>query len=419
MGVNMRRIPLGERLSAAASLIVRGAVPAGRFGPLVSASDWNGRFTEAQEIHVDETTALNTTSVYACVTLLADTLAQLPFTVGQKVGDTRVTLPDHPVARLLSSQVNDYCNRRDFIRTVEGQRQRGGNGLAHVERDASGSPVGLWPLQSASIKRDENGAVVYETSEGGERIAIPAANVVHVKGFSTDGGMSGLSPVAVMRRAIQSSVQMDNYAHDFFRNESKSGGFILHPGRLSEAAKDNIVSSIKRQSDGKSPAGVVETSRRSHHNIKVLEEGAKWVATTIAPEEAQFLGSREFQLSEIARGYRVPLVLLQSQQGSTVWGTGIESLMIGFAQFTISPLADSWSEALSAKLLTDEERAAGLYIRMDIRGLLRGDQAGRAAYYASGIQHGWLLPNEARAREDLNPIDGGDEPLRSRAPSTP
>lgn len=409
----MRRLPLSERVSAAASVLMTGAVP-GRFGPLTPASEWNRLLSEAaSDIHVDDVTALNMSAVYACVTTITDAVRGLPISVHQRDGDTRLSLPDHPVSKLFAGLVNDYGGRRNFVGAVEGDRQRGGNGLGQIQRDSNGTPVGLWRVSGASVKRNDAGALVYETSEGGERVTIPASDMLHVKAFSVDGGVTGISPIGCAARAISAGQQMERYGLDFFKNESKSGGFILHPGKLSETAKDNIVGSIKRQGDGKSPAGVVETSRRSHHNIKVLEEGAKWISTTIAPEEAQFLGSREFALSEIARFYRVPLVLLQSQQGSTVWGTGINSLLVAFTQLTITPLAESWSEELTLKLLTEEERAAGLYVMVDVRGLLRGDPTGRAAYYASGIQNGWLTPNDVRKLEDMNPIEEGDAPPAS------
>jgi phage portal protein BeeE len=63
----------------------------------------------------------------------------------------------------------------------------------------------------------------------------------------------------------------------------------------------------------------------------------KFIPVTIPPEDAQFLGSRAFQTAEIARIFDVPLILLQSHEKTTSWGTGIEQLMIGFVQQTIAP----------------------------------------------------------------------------------
>lgn len=407
-----RTLPWGARLRAAASIITMGAVSTGRYGPLVNASHWSRDLSDVVgDLYVDEHVALNVSAVWACSSLLADTLSQLPAGVFKKEGEKRTPLPDHPASRLLSGAVNDAMGRRGFVKVIELHRQLGGNGFAQVERDG-GKPVGLWPLRSATPKRRENGTFYYEATAGGERIELAASDVVHIRGLSNDG-VTGMSPIAAARSAIGVAMHAEKFGSDFFRNEAKSGGFLLHPGKLSQKAKDNVVDSLTGED------GELATSRKRSHRLRVLEEGMKFIPTSIAPEEAQFLATRQFQVEEIARWYRVPLVLIQSVEKTSSWGAGVEQLMIAFSQFTVSPLAQSWEEELSLKLLTDEERAQGIYIRLDLRGLLRGDMAARSAFYASGIQHQWLTPNEVRAREELDPLEGGDVAVDRPPPASP
>ncbi|MEZ6028352.1 MAG: phage portal protein [Hyphomonadaceae bacterium] len=392
----------GARLRAAASVLLTGAVPGGRYGPNVPASEWNNRFTSFDDVHVDERTALNVSAVYACASLIADTMSQLPIGVFKRDGDTRETVPEHPVNRMLSGAVNDYQGRRALVRVAEAHRQLRGNAYLQVERDSTGAPVGLWPLGNATPKRREDGKLVYEVGSGDARQELPPADVVHVRGLSTSSnGLVGISPVAAAENAIRLGIYAEKFGSEFYKNESVTGGYILHPGKLTDVAKRNIREAVENQR--KNDAGDKES-----HRLKIFEEGMKFVPTTIPPEQSQFLGSRAFQLEEIARWYRVPLVLIQSVEKTTSWGTGVEQLLIAFSSFTISPLAMSWEEELTLKLLTQEEREQGLYCRLDVRGLMRGDSASRAAYYASGIQNRWLLPNEVRAREELDPLPGGD-----------
>jgi HK97 family phage portal protein len=408
---NRRRLSFGERVGMAASLVLRGAVPAGRFGPLVSAADWNGRFKPLDDVHVDEVTAANLSGVWACVTLLADTMSLLPVGVFQRQGPSRKALPDHPVNKLLAGSVNDYQGRRAFMKCIERARQLKGNGLAQVERDASGAPVGLWPLCGATLKR-ENGKLFYEVMTGGERSQLAAGDVIHIKGSMTDeSGMVGISPITAARNALDLTIAAERFGRDFFKNDMKAGGFFTMSGRVTDTVKRNFADSVDKQKQGE--------RGREGHRIVVLEENTKFVPTTIAPEEAQFLSTREFQLEELARFWRIPLVLLQSMTKSTSWGTGVEQLMIGFASYTLAPLAASLEEELSLKLLSDEERSSGVFVRVSVDGIARGDATSRAGFYASGIQNGWLLPNEARAREDLNPIEGGDAPPPPRGAAPP
>jgi hypothetical protein len=104
------------------------------------------------------------------------------------------------------------------------------------------------------------------------------------------------------------------------------------------------------------------------------------------------------------------------------WGSGIEQLMIGFIQFTMVPWVRIWEQEIARKLLTEAERKAGFYVKFNTNALLRGDMAARQAFYAGGIQNGWLMPNEVREKEDMEPLPGLDRPApppRTPAPSPP
>lgn len=390
-----------------------GAVsPGGRFGPLVRAADWNTRSAGDDAGYVDEYTALNLSGVWACVSLLADTVSSLPVGVFRREGERRLPEDGHAINRLLTGAVNDYQGRRAAFKVVEARRQLSGNGYFQIERDGSGVPVGLWPLTNASPRRREDGTLIYDVGTGEGRQELAPADVLHLKGLSTTSGLIGESPIAAARNALSLNIHAEKFGRDFFRNEARSGGFLMHPGKLTDDAKRKVRQSLKDQARAGDVGAPITEVGNSHHDIRVLEEGMRFVATTIAPEEAQFLSTRQFQLEEMARFYRVPLVLLQSTEKTTSWGTGVEQLLIAFSQFTIGPLALSWEDELSLKLLTPQEREQGLYVRMDLRALMRGDSASRAAFYQSGIQNQWLTPNEVRAREELDPLPDGDEPVR-------
>lgn len=394
-----RRLPWGQRLRAAASLITSGAVSAARYGPLLSSSEWSNRLAATDDPHVSPDASLAVSAVWACSSLLADTLAQLPVGVFQREGDERKPLPDHPVSPLLNGPVNDAMGRRGLWKATEFARQLRGNGYCQVERDSNGAVVGLWPLRADAThpKRSDNGALSYQTSVGAQSIEIAPADVIHIRGLSHDG-LVGVSPITAARHAITLAMHAERFGAKYFKNDARSGGFIIQP------AVTNVRGARQQQQSLVSEQGGPERS----HMPKILDPGVKFIPTTVSPEDSQFLGSRGFQIEEIARWFRVPLVLIGHVEKTTSWGTGVEQLMIGFASWTVTPLAQSWEEELSLKLLTQKERDAGIYIRLDLRGLLRGDMAARAAFYGSAIDHGWMTPNEVRSREELNPLPDGD-----------
>lgn len=399
-----RRLALGERVSAATSLILSGVVP-GRFGPLVPASEWNNRFN-FDDFQFDEVTATNVSGVYSCASLLADTVSLLPAMVMQRSGDTRKALPDHSVSILLNGSVNDYQGRHALVKTAETQRQLTGNGYIQIERNTVGNPVGLWPILSAAPRRNPDGTLVYTATAGGQSVELSPNDVIHIRGLSTmDGGLTGISPVRAARSAVGLAVAMERFAADFFKNDAQTGGIIFVPGNMKPGKAGEVAASITDQRKG-------EAGRSESHKIKVFAGAEKFVQTSVNAEESQLTATRQYQLEEICRWYRVPLVLVQSVEKTTSWGSGVEQLMIGFAQWTIAPLAASLEDELTRKLLTDEERAAGMYVHVDLRGIMKGDQSSRALFYQSAIQNSWMTPNEVRGLEQLNPIEGGDALLR-------
>jgi HK97 family phage portal protein len=205
------------------------------------------------------------------------------------------------------------------------------------------------------------------------------------------------------REAVGLGLAMERFGAKFFANDTKSGGFIQYPGRLGPQAQQNLQESLDEQG-GLSNA----------HRVKVLEEGAKFVQTTIPPEDAQFLGSREFQIAEIARIYNVPLWMIQSHEKTTSWGSGIEQMGLGFVRYTLQPWLVRWEQEANRKLFTRQEREAGYFVKFNVSALERGDTSARINYYASGIQNGWLNRNEARAKEEMNEEDGLGEFLEPR-----
>lgn len=373
-------------------------------------------------VQVSEWTALQLPVVYAAVGIIADTLAQLPLNLLRKTAKGSEVADDLPLYQVLHDQPNEHMSSFVWRNTTQHHVLLWGNGYAEIEQNNAGEAVGLWPLlpDRTRPRKNDAGDLLFRTSIDGVQYELPADRVLHIPAMGFDGYI-GYSPVSLARQAIGLGLAMEEFGAKFFANDAKSGGFLLHPGRLSTQAQANLGAGDKEK-DG-SPRGALERQGglENAHRVKVLEEGMKFVPTTIPPEDAQFLGSREMQIAEIARLYRVPLILLNSHEKSTSWGSGIEQLMIGFVVWTIQPWLVRWEQELNRKLFTEAQREAGYFVKFNHNALLRGDMAARSQFYESGIRSRWLLPNEVREKEDLNRIEGGDEPppLQGVAPQPP
>jgi len=398
-------VRLQQRFSTAMRAIFGGIQSAG------SEDGWLVRMIgggkTAAGVHVSEWTAMHSAPVWAAVSLISDCIAMLPVEVIERSGDRRTKLTDHPVHAVLNGTSNPEMGATTTIGTMQMHALTWGNTYGEIERTGRGQVSAIWPLLPETtrpvVERTANGRrLVYRANVDRDRFDLPPENVVHVFGYSHDG-INGISPIVAQRNAIGLALAMEEFGAKFFANDAKSGGFLMHPGKLNDKARENIRGSFGQEGD----QGGLDNA----HKVKILEEGMKFVPTSISPEDSQFLGSREFQLAEAARIFRVPLVLLQSLQGSTVWGTGVEQLMIGFVRWTLGPWLKRWETELTRKLLTPAERARGLTIKFNVNALMRGDSAARAAFYKAGIVDGWLTRNEVREKEDMNPLPGLDEPL--------
>lgn len=354
----------------------------------------------AAGISVDESTALNLSSVFCAVRVISESLAQLPFRVYEDSNGDKIRRPDHPLDRILHRQANDETCAYNFRETVTSNALLWGNGYAEIERNRLGEPVALWPLNPNLVtpKRDDNGKIVYEVQSGNgiDAVIMPARDVFHLKGLSFDG-LVGYSPIALARESLSLSMALEKFGASFFGNGATLGGVLETPNSLSDKAYDRL----KETWDA-------FTGVRNSHKTRILEEGLKYTKTSVPPEDAQFLASRQFQVTEIARWFRVPPHKLYELSHATF--SNIEHQSKEFIDDTLSPWAERWEQESEMKLLLPAERGS-LYTKMDFRRLLRGDAAARSSYYKTRFEIGSLSINEIRRLEDENSI-GADGDLR-------
>ncbi len=370
---------------------------------------WIGGGKSDAGVDVNHYSAVTLPAVYACINRISNPFAYFPLSIRQKnpSGSGSSPVTEHPMAQRIGLRPNDFMSSRTLRKTSQAHALMWGNAYQEIERNGRGEAIGLWPLlPNATAPVRDGDALKYRTTIDGRQFKLDQADVLHVMDLSRDGYV-GLSQVALFRQAIGMGLAMEKFGAKFFGNDAKSGGFLMHPGRLSANAQGNLSRGGKpgEKVAADNPGARLQDQGGldNAHRVKVLEEGMKFVQTMIPPEDAQFLGSREFQIAEIARIYDVPLVLLQSHEKSTSWGTGVEQLMIGFVQQTIGPWVDAWEQEMNWKLFTAAEREQGLYVHFNIKALLRGDMAARAAFYKGMFELGMTV-NQVLGLEDMDGI---------------
>lgn len=379
------------------------------FGDLLSVLNLGQR--SAAGVSVSEDGALTSTAVWACVKVLAESIAQLPLLTYRRVdngGKTRAT--DHPVYGLLKDAPNPELTSFEFRSTIAAHVATWGNGFAEIVWGKRGYPEALWPLLPGKMENIErrNGTLfyTYRLPDNSTKI-LAGQQVLHVRGLSGNG-LWGYSPVRQAMQAVGLSLALEEYGARFFGNGARPGGVLSHPGRLSDEAQKRLKASFNEAHEGLA----------NSHRLKILEEGMSYTAIGIPPEEAQFLQARQFQIAEIARIYRVPLHMVGDLSRST--NNNIEHQSLEFVQYTLMPWLTNFEQAYQRDLLSPRDRMS-LDIEHLVDGLLRGDNKSRNEALAIQRQNGVITVNEWRAIENMNPVEGGDtriEPLNMAAVGT-
>jgi HK97 family phage portal protein len=271
-----------------------------------------------------------------------------------------------------------------------------GNAYAEVVRDGAGRVRELWPLRPDRTfpVRNSRNQLVYETSlENDKPRRLAAYRVLHIRGLSFDG-LVGYSVISLGREALGMAMAGEEYGGRFFANDSRPGGYLEHPGNLSEEAQDRLRTQFETAHRGLGNA----------HRLAVLEEGMKWQQVGIPPKDAQFLEFRKFQTSEILRLFRMQPHKVGELDRAT-WGN-IEHQAIEHVTDTIMPWLVRWEKAIQRTLLTESERQ-NYFVEYLVDGLLRGDYKTRQEGLAIQRQNGVINADEWRGLENMNPIEDG------------
>ncbi|WP_449461007.1 phage portal protein [Streptococcus suis] len=346
---------------------------------------------------VNEKTAMTMSAVYSCVRILSETLASLPLHIYEisETGTTKALL--HPLYKVLHDEPNPEMTSFIFRETLMTHLLLWGNAYAQIIRNGKGEVIGLYPLMPDKMKvdRDEDKEIIYYyQSTDGVKVSLSSQDVLHIPGLGFDG-LVGYSPIAMAKNAIGMAIATEEYGSKFFANGATPSGILEHPGTV------------------KNPQAVRESwsrgfSGNNSHKVAVLEEGMKYTPISIAPNEAQFLETRKFQINEIARIFRVPPHMVGDLEKSSF--SNIEQQSLEFVKYTLDPWVSRWEQAMVRRLLASLEK--GKYtIKFNVDGLLRGDYESRMNGYATARQNGWMSANDIRELENLDKIpakQGGD-----------
>ena len=350
------------------------------------------------ETSVNEKSVMGISAAFACIGLIAETVAQLPIKVKKRSGDKVEDFYEHPLYHLLVERPNEWQTSQEFREMLTQHLCLHGNAYALIVKDRTGYPRELLPIEPGcvTVQQDSEWNVKYTVSVNNINKELTQKDIFHIK-YRTINGYEGISPISWEKNTFESTLANISHGARYFKNGARPGGIITLPGNLGEKAYNALRDTWDNDFTG-------DNAWRT----AILQNGMDYKPMTMSNTDAQYIETRQLGVEEIARIYRVPLHMIQSTEKTTSWGSGIEQLGIGFVQTCLLPWIKRWESCISKFLIPDADKT-NIYAKFSVDGLMRGDTKSRYESYGLGIQNGFLSPNEARAFEDLNAREGGDE----------
>ena len=353
---------------------------------------------------VTEQSSMQIAAVYACVRILAESVAGLPLHLYRYRGGRKEKAFDNPMYKLLHDEPNPEMSSYTFRETMMAHLLLSGNAYAQKIRNGKGELIALYPLMPnrMTVYRNERGQIEYlyarseeDAKAGNSTIRLSADSVFHIPGLGFNG-LVGFSPIDMAKNAVGAAMAVEEYGAKFFANGAAPSGVLEHPGTLKDPEK-------LRQTWNAAFGGSANANKTA-----VLEEGMKYHPISISPEQAQFLETRKFQLNEIARIFRIPPHMIGDLEKSSF--SNIEQQSLEFVMYTLNSWLTRWEQAMHRSLLVGSEKEEYFW-KFNVDGLLRGDYKSRMEGYAIGRQNGWMSANDIHRLEDMDLIpaeDGGD-----------
>lgn len=355
--------------------------------------EWFGTSSSGKVVTADK--AIQLSAVWACVRLLSESISTLPLKIYVRQPDgSRKAATDHPAYSILCRRPNSEMTPSRFMLMVVASICLRGN--AFIEKKfIANRLVSLVPLlpQNMVVKRLTTGALEYKYTENGKERVIPVKNIMHIRGFGLDG-VCGMMPMKTGRDVIGSAMAVEESAAKIFEQGLQSSGFLSSENALNDDQRERLRAYM-----------AAFTGSKNAGKIMVLEGGLKYQGVTMNPEDAQMLESRAFSIEEICRWFRVPPFMVGHTTKQSSWASSLEGMNLQFLTHTLRPLLVNIEQEIGRCLLDSDDE---VFAEFSVEGLLRADSAGRAAYYTSALQNGWMSRNDVRRLENMPPIEGGD-----------
>jgi HK97 family phage portal protein len=357
-------------------------------------------------VSVTWASALEVSTVLACLRVIAEGVAQVPFRLYRDIeGRGGQPATDHALYDVLYRRPNRWQTSFEFRETVAMHAALVGNAYVFVGRVGMAREIReLVPLepQFVAVEKRRDGTLLYKYSPvSGQTVEFAADAIWHIKGPSWNG-YTGLEAVKLVRESVALAIASEAAHAEMHRGSAKMSGIYSVEGNLSKEKYDFLAAWLDKYAMGGERAG----------KPMILDLGAKFTTTQMTGVDAQHLETRKHQIEEICRSFRVMPIMVGYAGNATTYASA-EQMFIAHVVHTLSPWYERIEQSADVNLLSDDDRRQGYYTKFTPNALMRGAARDRAEFYTRMVGSvnatpGIMTRNEIRALEELPPIDGGD-----------
>jgi HK97 family phage portal protein len=361
-----------------------------------------GQFATATGVHVNSDSAIASVAVLACLIVRAESLMLMPVDVYRKNGRDRIAETQHPVAQLISDAPNPILSAEEFWRWKQITEDLKGNAYVRIKW-SGGRPVALYPMIGVEpriilggVKDPDTIAYRYTGDDFTAAGDYPASEIMHFK-----GPLLSKNPYLArsLIEATAENIGLGIATEQFFARFLGNGNHFPMYLQTDEKLVEDDVKALRKQMEGTSgilPAG----------QTRIFDRGLKVMQNPMSLKDADLSGHQRWILEQVCRTFRVPLPMVQDLTHGTY--TNSEQADLWLSKYTAAPIAANTEAVIRRRLFLPSERK-DYYAKFNVNAMMRGDFAARTAGYSVLINSGVMSPNEARAFEDWNPYEGGDE----------
>lgn len=376
-----------------------------------ASSSWDMLMPGGTATSVNSVTAMQSSAVYSCINLIGGAIASIPAHIYKRMYDRRERA-DSPLWWLLNEQPSATISAATMWEYAAASLLLQGNAFIQILRTSKfdGTITGLepWSPTRVEVKRVDGRLKYILSPEDGAKFTIDQDDMLHIPGPGFDG-LRGMSQIRyTLRNPVGIALAADNYSRDFFDNSARPDFVLSAPGNLTEQQITLLRQTWEERYGG----------HGNHHKPAVMFGGMKVEPVSLNSEDAQLLGTRQFQIEDIARVFGVPPFMIGHTEKTTSWGSGVEQMAIGFIKFTLMRHLKKFEQEINRKFWPKQEK---LFVEFSTAGLERGDYKTRNEGYRIALgrsgEPAWLSINEVRRMENMPPIAGGDDIIAVSQPA--